>query len=184
MRVPTIKGKKVILRPLSLKDAKNFTQWLSDPEVTKFLEIHEQPRPSLKDEREYIVKKKRSGNGIQFALDSIDGTHIGTIGLDTIDRYNKRASYGVFIGNKKYWGQGCGTEAGRLILEYGFRKLKLTRIYLHVYSFNIRGYKSYRRLGFRQEGVLRQHRFRSGHYYDEVIMGILRDEFFKNSKKK
>lgn len=173
MKVPVLKGKKIILRPLSLKDAKNFCRWLSDHEVTKFLEIYEKSPPKLKEEREFIRKKKKSKNSAQFSIDTKDGTHIGTIALDKIDPYNKRAIFGIFIGDKKYWGQGMGTEAGKMIVDYGFKKLRLRRIFLHVYDFNIRGYKSYQRIGFKKEGVLREHRFRNGHFHDEIIMGIL-----------
>jgi len=53
-----LRGKKVILRPMSLKDASNFCQWLSDREVTKFLDRYDDP-PSLKEEKEYISEQKK-----------------------------------------------------------------------------------------------------------------------------
>lgn len=183
MKLPKIKGKKIILRPLSIRDAKNFTKWLTDPEVTKFLEMHERPAPTLKEEKNYILKKKKEKDAVQFCIDAIDGEHIGTVALDKIDNYNKRAVFGIFIGNKKYWGQGCGTEAGKLIVDFGFKKLKLHRIHLNVYGFNIRGYKSYIKIGFKKEGVLRQHRYRDGFYHDDIVMGILRSDYLKKNNK-
>lgn len=167
---------------MSLRDAKNFCTWLKDPEVTRFLEIHEQEPPTLKEEREYIQKKKKGKTSVQFSIDAKDGAHIGTVALDAIDAYNKRAVFGIFIGNKKYWGQGCGTEAGRMMVEYGFHRLRLRRIFLHVYDFNVRGYKSYRKIGFKKEGVLREHRLRNGRFHNEIVMGILQKEYIRRKK--
>ena len=57
--------------------------------------------------------------------------------------------------------------------------MNINKIKLHVYSFNPRAIKSYEKCGFIKEGVLRQEIFRKGKYHDEIIMGLLRDEFGK-----
>ena len=179
-----LKGKKVILRPLSSKDAPRFCQWLADPEVTKFLSIYDQPPPTLKEEREWLEKSARDKDHFRFSIDTIEGKHIGTVSLNRIDKIHQRATYGIFIGDKKYWGQGYGTEACRLIVDYGFKKLKLHRIHLTCIAYNTRGQKSYEKIGFRVEGRLRDQIFRDGYFHDEIHMGLLRDEYFKNSKLK
>jgi len=94
----------------------------------------------------------------------------------------KMAEFGIFIGDKKYWGQGCGTEACRLIVDHGFRKLKLHRVYLRVLAYNIRGIKSYQKVGFKVEGRLKEHIYRDGFYHDEIVMGLLREEYLKLKK--
>ncbi len=175
------KGKKVILRPLSVKDAPRFCQWLADREVTKFLSFYEKNPPTIKEEQDWLKKARRDKNNFRLAVDTIDGVHIGTVGLDEIDQSNKRAEYGIFIGDKKYWGQGYGSEAGRLIVDYGFKKLKLHRIFLQVIAYNIRGIKSYKKIGFRIEGRSRQHVWRDGYWHDKIWMGILREEWSKKN---
>jgi len=177
-----LKGKKVILRPLSLNDAPNFCNWLNDPEVTKFLSIHHLPKPSLKEEREWISKAKLRKNNLNLAVDTAEGIHIGSISLEKIDKFNKHAEFGIMIGDKKYWGQGYGTEAGKLMVDYGFKKLKLHRIYLYIIAYNIRAQKSYEKLGFRLEGSYRQHWMVEGNFHDRVVMGLLRDEYLKKKK--
>lgn len=178
MKGRILRGKKVILRPLSLKDAKNFCKWLSDPEVTRFLERHENP-PTLKEERKWILKTNKQNDVVAYSIDSVDGMHIGIVSLNKISAVHKRALFGIFIGDKKYWGQGCGSEATELIVRWGFKDLRLHRVYLSCFAYNIRGYKAYKRCGFREEGRLRHQLFRNGAFHDEIIMGILRDEFFK-----
>ena len=179
-----LKGKRVVLRPLSLTDAPRFCQWLKDSEVTKFLAIYDVAPPTLKEEREWIRKvNKAEGRQIRFAIDTIDGQHIGSTVLSKISSVHKRAMFGIFIGDKKYWGQGYGTEACRLIVEYGFRKLKLHRIELELIAYNIRAQKSYQKVGFRVEGKLRDHYFRGGDWHDQIVMGLLREEYLRKNKK-
>ena len=186
-----LKGEKVILRPLSLKDAPDYCRWLADPEVTKFLSFYEKKPPTLKEEREWISEAKLDKSKLNFAIDAVDGEHIGTVSFASIDRYARKAEFGIFIGDKKYWGQGCGTEACRLIVEYGFRKMKLHRIYLRHIAYNIRGHKAYTKVGFKVEGCLRDHVYRDGYWHDEIRMSMLKNEYLpagrqglNNNKKK
>jgi len=179
-----LKGKKVVLRPLSLKDAPNFCRWIKDPEVTRFLSIYDQAPLNLKEEREWLRKNRQDKNNFRLAIDTIDGVHIGTVGLNRIDRLNKRAEYGIFIGDKKYWGQGYGTEAGKLMIEYGFKKMGFHRIFLQVIAYNVRGIKSYKKIGFKVEGRFREHIFRDGFWHDKIWMGVLKEELIKAKKLK
>ncbi|MDX9892894.1 MAG: GNAT family protein [Patescibacteria group bacterium] len=179
-----LKGKKVILRPLSLTDAPRFCQWLKDREVTKFLSIHDQPPPSLQEERDWIRRTKTHKQNVVLAIDTIDGQHIGAISLRFSLGEDKVANYGISIGDQRYWGQGYGTEAGELMIEYGFKKLRLHRIHLECIAYNIRGIKSYQKLGFKIEGRLRDQIWRDGYWHDQIHMGILEQEYFNKSKSK
>lgn len=174
----------MILRPMTMRDAKNFCRWLRDEEVTKLLlDDNTKPPPSVRSEKKYIIEKNKDAASAQFSINTLDGVHIGAVGLNKIDYQNRKAVFGIFIGDKKYWGQGMGTEASHLILDFGFRKLKLHRIYLQVFAFNIRAIKSYRMLGFAKEGTMRNSLYRDGLFHDEIAMGILRYEFYRKFKK-
>ncbi len=181
MKAPIIKGKNVALRPMSLRDAGNFCSWLSDTEVSRFLSCYENP-PSLREERKWILSVKRRGSSLYFSLDTFFGEHIGLASLVDIDSFHKSAEFYIFIGDKKYLGQGFGTEAARLVLSYGFKKFKLHRVFLSAIAYNIRGIKSYKKVGFQIEGRLRDHIYRDGVYHDIIKMGILNHEFFKINK--
>ncbi|NUM25464.1 MAG: GNAT family N-acetyltransferase [Candidatus Buchananbacteria bacterium] len=180
-----LKGKKVVLRPLSLDDAPRFCQWLKDREVTKYLSIYDQAPPTLKEEREWIRETNRNKRNLVLAIDTIEGVHVGVVSLRVPKNTVGIAEYGISIGDKKYWGQGCGTEAGKLIVDYGFKKLKLHRIHLNFIAYNFRGQKSYEKIGFKQEGIFRQHIYREGYWHDQIHMGLLREEYLNkiNHKK-
>ena len=80
---------------------------------------------------------------------------------------------GITIGDKAYWGRGYGREAVWLLVEYGFTKLNLRRIYLRVHGRNERAIRAYRACGFIEEGRLRQHVWNDGAYDDLLYMAVL-----------
>ncbi|MFC6038768.1 GNAT family N-acetyltransferase [Paenisporosarcina macmurdoensis] len=97
-----------------------------------------------------------------------------------IDHKNRNSVVRVSIFNREFWGKGYGTEAMSLLLKFGFEILNLHRIGLNVFSYNTRGKKSYEKLGFKQEGIVRDELFYNGQYYDSILMGVLKDEFNQN----
>jgi RimJ/RimL family protein N-acetyltransferase len=171
-----LKGEKVVLRPIRMDDAPRFVKWFNDPEVNKFMNYR---GITLAFEKKHIKErqKTKSSSDLHFCIDTIDGVHIGACSLESISKVHKRASFGIIVGEKKYWDQGLGGEAARIILGYGFKKLKLHRITLDVYSYNPRAIKVYKRLGFKIEGRKREHAFWQGKFYDAFDMGILKREW-------
>lgn len=117
-----------------------------------------------------------------FAIEPLKGNpgagHIvGACSLQHIDLRNRHAELGIFMTAHEWRGQGYGTEAVRLLLNYAFEVVRLEKIYLGVYDFNEAGLRSYERVGFRYEGRLRQMLHYQGRYWDEWPMRILRTEW-------
>ena len=83
---------------------------------------------------------------------------------------------GIVIGDKDPCGHGYGSEATKLMLEYGFRKLGLHRIELLVLDFNQRARYMYKKSGFAQEGTLREARLVDGNWHDIILMSVLERE--------
>ncbi|MBI5229460.1 GNAT family N-acetyltransferase [Candidatus Micrarchaeota archaeon] len=172
-------GEKVVLRPLVKKDLPNFVEWLNDPEIAIFLESRR--RLTMKDELQWLesthreVKKRKK---VLFAIaDRRSGQTIGNCELRNINALDKTAELAILIGDKNYWGKGFGSKAIKLLLEFGFSKLNLHRIWLTVHAFNKRARKAYEKAGFRKEGVLREHVLKEGKYFDSILMGLLSREF-------
>jgi len=173
-----LKGEKVILRPIKLSDARRFVKWLDDPQVNKFTTLQ---KISLKEEIAWIENLAKSKD-INFAIDTKEKVHIGSIGLH-LKLKNRNAVYGILIGDKKYWGGGYGTDATKLILQYGFNKLKLHKITLNVYSYNPRAINLYLDMGFELEGIKKEQIFYQGKFYTEFSMGLLSKKWKKMKKK-
>ena len=102
---------------------------------------------------------------------------IGTTDLRQVDHASRTAMFGILIGVKELWGQGYGTEATRLMLEYAFHVLGLHNVWLSVYARNERGVRAYRRAGFREIGRRREAHRSGGQVDDIVLMDCLATEF-------
>lgn len=100
-----------------------------------------------------------------------------TDSLEDINWINRTATLGIFIGDKEFRSKGYGTEAIRLILEYGFKYMNLYNIKLDLMEFNERALKCYEKCGFKEYGRRRKCKFVNGKYYDSISMDILADEF-------
>ena len=102
---------------------------------------------------------------------------IGSVSLEKIDWKDRNATLGIMIGEEEYRSKGYGTEAIRLILEYGFKYLNLQNIKLDLMEFNERALKCYQKCGFKEYGRRRKCKYINGKYYDTISMDILAEEF-------
>lgn len=168
-------GDRIYLSPRNIEDVEKFTEWMNDFEVTDYTGRSGQIM-SLEGERKYLIE-----NANQEAIFSIitinEDKLIGTVGLESIDHMNRTATLGIFIGDKEYLSKGYGTEAIRLLLDYGFNYMNLHNIKLHLMSFNERALKCYKKCGFKEAGRIRENKFINGKYYDTIAMDILENEF-------
>jgi len=168
-------GEKVRLRAIERDDIPRFVKWLNDPEVKQYLTMF-WPLSHAEEER-WFEKQLDDQNSRVFAIETEDGTHIGNIGLHDIDWKNRKATLGIFIGEKDYWNRGYGTDAIKTLLRFAFEELNLNRVQLSVLDFNARAIRCYEKCGFITEGRLRQTLFRNGRYHDELRMAVLREEW-------
>lgn len=169
-------GTNLYLRPLERADAPRVTPWLNDPEVRRTLAVH---RPiNLQSEEEFIAKVYQSEHDLVLGIVLNEGdTFIGVTGLHQMDFTNRHASFGIALGNKSVWNHGYGTEATALMVQYAFDTLNMNRVWLRVFEYNVAGIKTYEKVGFQREGVLRQEVYREGRYWDAIVMAILRGEW-------
>jgi ribosomal-protein-alanine N-acetyltransferase len=178
--VQMLKGKSVLLRPVKRSDISCFLKWFNDPEVVQYVELY-MPMTEMSEEK-YIEElgTTRAKRDAQFVMEVIEGAStkpIGTCGLHEIDSKDRKAIFGMVIGEKDYWSKGYGTEAARLIVNYGFQQLNLHRISSGAFAFNERSIKLQKKIGFREEGCLREAFFKNGQYHDLVLLGLLREEW-------
>ena len=170
-----------LLIPLR-KDVPLLLRWINDADVSEFLSSR---FPFMEKNEEKWIETAADDRLSNQVLIIGTGTckPIGTIGLHRIDWVARRATLGISIGEKSYWGKKHGTEAMMLLLHYAFDRINLRKIELGVHDFNERAQKCYTRCGFKVEGCKRQHMFRDGAYHDTVMMGILAEEFLPVWKK-
>ncbi len=171
-------GTRLYLRSIEEADLPACQRWINDPEIRPFLLTF---RPiDAKAEREWWEGHDRSPQpaSLHFAIVLDEGDRlIGTTGFVRIDWRNRCASTGSLIGEKDCWGQGYGTEAKNLLLEYAFDTLGLHRVESETFAFNERSARHLLRTGFREEGRSREAFFCRGRFHDSIRYGLLDHEW-------
>lgn len=170
-------GKKCYLSPCSLEDAEKWTEWDNDLEVTVPLGPEAYTPISLDRTREGISKLIKKQGHIFCIVDMETDALIGRCLLFDIDQINRKATFGIDIGEKSYWDKGYGQDSTRLMLDYGFNLLNLNSIMLGVFSYNQRAINCYKKVGFKEIGRRRKSKFIGGKWFNGVFMDILAEEF-------
>ena len=142
-------GRRIYLRPMTEKDATDvYTSWLNDPEVNKYLTTKS---ATVEELREYIAKKNMQADTKLFGIFLKENSvHIGTVKLEPIDTPNKKATIGILIGDKNYWGKGYAGEAMQLLIKYCFENLHMEEVNLGVLAQNTAAMRAYEKLGFKE----------------------------------
>ncbi len=172
-----IYGELVRLRALTTADLARWVEWRNDPEIKALVGGWSFP-VSLEAEQEWFAEARHDQSTRRLAIEVLaDGRHIGHVGLYDIDWKDRKAEYGILIGDKAAWGRGYGLDASNALLGYAFRELNLHRIFVRVLARHERAIRLYDKIGFQAEGRLREDIFRGGAYQDTLLMGILASEF-------
>ena len=121
-----ITGSKVRLRDQTIDDARDNYDWQTDDELVRF---DAAPLLTLTFEQylaEFIsILHYPSSTGHRFAIETLEGKHIGNCAYYSVDKVRGEAELGILIGNRDYWGKGYGTDAVTTLISHIFRKTNL-----------------------------------------------------------
>ncbi len=172
-----LQGERVVLRPIQARDRERLYDLVETIEVRAMAHT-DPPLPISLEEIEARDRRwieERHPDSAWFAID-VDAETIGMCGLHAIDHYHQRADVGIRIG-KPYWGRGHGQDAVRTLVGYGFSQLNLVKISLQVLADDERAVGAYRKVGFVEEGRLRDHTWFDGMRRDEFVMAVRREDW-------
>jgi len=142
-------GNKIKLRARKLADARNDYTWQADPELARL-----DAAPLLTTTfSQYLLDYANdlhhsSPTRYRFAVETLDGKHIGNCGCYNVDKPKSEAELGVMIGNRDYWDKGYGTDAVITLVGYIFQQTNLKRIYLQTLDSNTQAQKCFQKCGF------------------------------------
>ncbi|MBA3945969.1 MAG: GNAT family N-acetyltransferase [Herpetosiphonaceae bacterium] len=175
-RPEVVPGERIFFTTLRKEDVPLFTEWFSNLELTAYLgELGRAYR--LEDEQQWYDSLAKQENLVTFGIVVRASERlIGTVSLMDMNHRHQTAVLGIAIGDSTAWNQGYGTEAVRLMSEYGFFFHDLHCIRLWHVAFNERGHRAYLKAGFREAGRWRGSYSIGGERYDSVMMDITRDE--------
>lgn len=177
MSTLNLTGEKVRLVLLEKQeDIDVWSGWFRNLEYCRMLDTDPARLFSPASIKEWL--EKEMDHYALFGIRKLDDDQlIGFVDLSGIDATARSAWTGIGIGESQHWGKGYGTDAMRLLLRYAFDTLNLHRVNLNVFEYNPRGYRSYIKCGFQEEGRVRQVLMKAGKRYDMIYMGILRGEW-------
>ena len=175
--LPVMAGAGFSLRELRLEDAASLLAMLTTEEVSRFIS----PPPTTVDGFERFIlwagRERQAGNYACFAVVPAGmDTAIGIFQLRSLEPGFASAEWGFALGSQ-YWGTGVFVEGARLVLDFAFDVIGADRLEARAAVANGRGNGALRKLGAVQECVLRRSFQRHGHYHDQVLWGILAEDW-------
>lgn len=155
----------IILRELRIADAEHMYEFIEDRDISHNFVFTRYPF-SKENFNEFITNSWSDTKNIHYAIVD-DNEYVGTVSLKNINYVDRNAEYAIVI-RKKFWGTKCAYEATKQIIEYGFKRINLHKIYFNVLSSNLRARKFYEKFGFIKENAFKEHMFINGKYEDLI----------------
>jgi diamine N-acetyltransferase len=172
-------GDKVALGPLRRDLAADYARWMNEPDVRCGLNQMGIATPQSQEkwvEDNLERNAKSEPEVVEFTVyDRTDSAPVGTAGLLGILHAHGNAEFAIYLGERR--GQGLGTEATRLVLDFAFHVLHLRNVLLETLEWNAAGLAAYERAGFRRIGVRRGARISRGQPTDIVLMDAVPQDF-------
>ncbi len=174
-----LEGKSVRLRGFELNDAPKILEHFNDIEIRRFMDM---PAPHSQEQEEQWIRNtwdaRKTGRGHYYAIEHKKSTQlVGGCALFNIEKINRRGELMIVLYNKEYWGQGFGTEALQLLLQFGFKHINLNKVDLFTHDTNKRAQRVYEKLGFKPGGRRRQASYFEGTYHDLLYYDLMASEF-------
>ena len=179
-----IEGDRVYLKPFGrehLTDL-NYFEWLRTIEVVQWLGRDEYLNGISYEEVEEYVEDVWSNPYRHFYavyFKDLD-EFIGTATINFINQEQekrKTADIGIMIGERKYWGKGLGRDILASISKFAFSSMAARKLTAGAMSPNVGVIKAFERVGFKEEGRIRNHLVdKDGHYVDHVLLGCFKEE--------
>lgn len=165
----------IYLRKLESTDLDRTWIWINDPGV--YLKIGSQVPVSKSAQLKWFERADQSTDKIILAICLKENdVHVGNVSLDSIESRHRTARLSIFVGDTEQRGKSIGSRSIRLLANYAFSFLNMNKVWCKATSGNDQIVHFYENLGFKIEGVMRQHEFVDGRYVDKMIFGLLRNE--------
>jgi len=175
---PTLDTARLHLREMTPQDLTALLKHLGNPEVVKYIEM--QPIQTVEQANEWLRwmgSYFSAQDGLRWGVTlKSDGTFIGSAGIHHWDRESQYAEIGYDIA-QSYWGNGYATEVSRAIISFGINHFNLNRIEADVIEGNTVSMHVLKKLGFQQEGILRERVHKDGKYHNVHLFGLLSRDF-------
>jgi ribosomal-protein-alanine N-acetyltransferase len=170
-------GKKTYLRPVELSDTRLIQEWHNDPRIRTLTRLGELPVTYVKEDNDIRISKDSQEEIYLIIMEKSTDKSIGFVRLNFIDSVSRNMWLRFVVGDPNVWGKNLARDALIHVLKWLFSEQNIHRVTLESYAINTRAIKFFQKLGFKQEGTIREAIYFDGKYYDIVSLGILTGEF-------
>ena len=177
-----ISGDKVFLTPIEKEDLPQLMNWRNLPEFRKHFREYREIGKDMQ-ENWYRTKVLNDPNTIMFSIKRIqDNELLGCCGLCYINWVHRLADLSLYIGWEKRYidEEGYAEESCKLLFDYAFNELCLNKIWTEIYEFDSKKYELYHKLGFHDDGQLREQYYYDGRWWSSYIMSLLQKEWVRH----
>jgi RimJ/RimL family protein N-acetyltransferase len=172
-----ITGTKIRLRKKKLSDARNDYTWQSTSELAKLDAAPVLTMPFSQYIIDYISELQfPTPDRRVFAIETLDGRHIGNCVYYHIDSVKGEAEIGIMLGDRAFWDKGYGTDAIKTLVDYIFTHTRLNRLYLKTLDWNKRAQRTFAKCGFTPCGQMTRNE------YNFILMELLRHQWAEKKR--
>lgn len=172
-----MKTEKYFLKEIESSDIHNIHKGLSDPEITKYYDVHFETLEATKEQMDWYSKLKSDGTGIWWGIYGIaDEEFKGAGGFNNLEKQHKKAEIGMWL-LKEHWGKGILKEIMPKLFEAGFAGLGLNRIEGFVVNENTKCKSALEKINFTYEGTMRECEIKNGEKINVDVYAILKSEW-------
>ncbi|WP_018997110.1 GNAT family N-acetyltransferase [Hirschia maritima] len=169
-----LSGEFVNLRAIEQTDLEPLRQWRNKPEMRRFFREYREISPEMQQKwfENHVLNDPRTR---MFAIErKSDSALMGACGLCYIDAINQNADFSIYLGiDDLYIDEKFASDAGKVLIQYGFEELNLHRIWAEIYSIDEPKQAFLPSLGFELEGTHRETHFTEGKWVNSLFYGLL-----------
>jgi RimJ/RimL family protein N-acetyltransferase len=176
-------GNKITLRAIELEDLDQLHVWANDPNTQDIIgNIH---FPSSREyQSQWFNNLQTDVLNQRLAITTKEDGLIGISSIMNIDWRNRHAWHGIVLGDKNIRGKGYGVDTVMTTMRYAFEEMNLERLDGSIIEYNTISYSMYcSKLGWKEEGRKKNYYFRKGKYYEQIIVGITKNEYYELIKQ-
>lgn len=172
-----IHGKIITLRAMEQDDQELLREMANDSAIEKMIGGYSFPISKIQQQN-WFESNINTANNLRFIIETQEDGAVGFANIVNIDWKNRTAFHGIKIASKKFRSRGIGTDTVMSVMKYAFEELQLNRLDGTIIKYNEASRKLYcDKCGWQVEGIRRHAVFKTNEYHDELMVGILKEEY-------
>jgi RimJ/RimL family protein N-acetyltransferase len=160
------------LRAIEAQDLETLRTWINDPQTARHLAISWPV--SMRDQQEWFERLRKDSDRRKLGIELRQGDLIGLLSFMNMDHQNRSVEIGITIGNSEHRGKGLASRALNLAEQVLFSEFNFHRIWAEIVETNEPCLRLFKKVGFEQEGLLRESVYWDGRMIGKVVVSKLR----------